>query len=231
MDWVKEAVREEGYALLPGLLPSEEAERLRDAVERARASLSPGGGSGSLRNLFRLCPEVRETALSAAVRTPVEAVLGPGAFPVRAILFDKTPEANWKVGWHQDLVIPVRQQAEAPGFSGWSRKEGVAHCHPPPAVLEGMLTLRLHLDDCGPENGPLRVLPGSHAAGKLEPADIRAWKARVPPAACLLPAGGAVLMRPLLLHASSAMTAPGHRRVVHLEFAAGALPGGLEWPG
>ena len=36
-------------------------------------------------------------------------------------------------------------------------------------------------------------------------------------------------MRPLLLHASASGTAPGHRRVVHLEYAAEPLPGGLEW--
>jgi hypothetical protein len=36
-------------------------------------------------------------------------------------------------------------------------------------------------------------------------------------------------MRPLLLHASSPAQRPGHRRVIHLEFAAGELPGGLEW--
>jgi hypothetical protein len=36
-------------------------------------------------------------------------------------------------------------------------------------------------------------------------------------------------MRPLLLHASSPAADPRHRRVIHLEFAAEPLPGGLEW--
>jgi ectoine hydroxylase-related dioxygenase (phytanoyl-CoA dioxygenase family) len=92
-----------------------------------------------------------------------------------------------------------------------------------------MLTVRLSLDDCGPDNGPLNVLPGSHADGVLSPAQVEAWRHKSAPVPCLVPAGGAVLMRPLLLHASSAARLPGPRRVVHLEYAAGELPGGLEW--
>lgn len=33
------------------------------------------------------------------------AVLGAAARPVRAILFDKTEERNWALGWHQDRTI------------------------------------------------------------------------------------------------------------------------------
>ena len=36
-------------------------------------------------------------------------------------------------------------------------------------------------------------------------------------------------MRPLLLHASSPSRVPGHRRVVHLDFAAVQLPNGMRW--
>jgi hypothetical protein len=38
-------------------------------------------------------------------------------------------------------------------------------------------------------------------------------------------------MRPLLLHASASARVPGHRRVIHLEYAAESLPDGLEWYG
>jgi len=36
-------------------------------------------------------------------------------------------------------------------------------------------------------------------------------------------------MRPLTLHASSAATSPSHRRVLHIEYITGGLPGGLEF--
>lgn len=151
-------------------------------------------------------------------------MVGQRYFPVRGLLFDKTPESNWKVPWHQDLSIAVAARVEAPGFGPWSVKDGVVHVQPPVEVLETMITLRLHLDDCGPDNGPLRVLPGTHALGK-----VAAPPENVSEVVCCLPAGGALLMRPLLLHASSPAVAPGRRRVIHLEFASGALPGGLEW--
>src|SRR5262245_7189469 len=86
----------------------------------------------------------------------VEPILGPGAFVVRGLFFDKTPRANWKVSWHQDLTIAVRVRIEAPGFGPWSLKAGVVHVQPPAEILERMATVRLHLDDCSESNGPLR---------------------------------------------------------------------------
>jgi ectoine hydroxylase-related dioxygenase (phytanoyl-CoA dioxygenase family) len=199
------------------------------ASRRTRPSGSAGGDAYAIRNLLQLVPAARALAQSREARSVIEPVLGSGAFAVRGILFDKTEGANWKVGWHQDLMIAVREKREKPQFSGWSVKAGVAHVHPPASVLEGMLALRVHLDPCGPENGPLKVVPGSHASGKLDAGAIREWRRRVDPVACQVDRGGALLMRPLLLHASSPAVAPGHRRVIHLEFAAEPLPGGLEW--
>ena len=148
---------------------------------------------------------------------------------MRGILFDKTPGANWNVVWHQDLSIAVRERRDVPGFGPWSQKAGVAHVQPPPTILERMLTVRLHLDDCDEANGPLLVLPGSHRSGRLTPEQVQQWRGKTAAVPCLVPSGGALLMRPLLLHASSSSQSPRHRRVVHLEYAAEALPEGLEW--
>jgi hypothetical protein len=225
----------EGYAVVPALLPEAIVKHLYGALAGPSgvAARTRRGSTYALRNLLDV-PEVRGLANSAEVRSLVTAMLGPEAFPVRGILFDKTPEANWTAGWHQDLVIPVRRRpadpSETPGFTGWSIKAGVHHCHPPAEVLEGMLTVRLHLDDTGPENAPLRVLPGSHRNGKLPPEEVRRLVREGGPVACTVPAGSALMMRPLLLHASSPAHSPGHRRVIHLEFAARALPYGLHWP-
>jgi ectoine hydroxylase-related dioxygenase (phytanoyl-CoA dioxygenase family) len=159
----------------------------------------------------------------------VRTVPGPGAFVVRGLLFDKTPEANWPVPWHQDLTIAVKARCEAPGYGPWTVKGGVPHVRPPIDVLEGMLTLRVHLDDCDESRGPLRVLPGSHTRGRLDAEETRRWLDRVAPVSCLVPRGGVLLMRPLILHASSPAEVPLHRRVVHLEYAADRLPGNVEW--
>ncbi len=119
--------------------------------------------------ILRAIPEVRRLAGSPALLDLVEPVLGPGAFAVRGLLFDKTAAANWSVPWHQDLTIAVQDRVEAEGFGPWNVKAGILHVRPPIGVLEGMLTLRIHLDDCETGQGPLRVLPGSHLGGSSAP--------------------------------------------------------------
>ena len=217
------------HELSSRLIAATASERIAPSAVEDETVREKAGRVYAVRNLMAAVPAVAELAASSGVRGCVEPVLGSGAFPVRALLFDKTPGANWKVAWHQDLSIAVRERVDVPGFGPWSIKAGVQHVQPPLAVLERMLTVRVHLDDCGPDNGPLLVLPGSHAAAALSPDGVRQWRQRVAPVPCLVPAGGAVLMRPLLLHASSAANAPAHRRVIHIEYAADALPGGLQW--
>ncbi|MDB5296297.1 MAG: Phytanoyl-CoA dioxygenase [Phycisphaerales bacterium] len=229
---VSDRLEEDGYAIRPGVVPPDVIDRLIGELSSLAASEAVRGRADrvfAVRNLLALSPGVRELVRLAAVRRAVEAVIGEGAKVVRAILFDKVPGANWKVAWHQDLSIAVRQRRDVPGFGPWSVKAGVPHVQPPAELLGRMLTLRLHLDDCGEANGPLRVLPGSHRHGSLARAEVERWRGEGSAVACHVPAGGAVLMRPLLLHASSAATAAGHRRVVHLEWSADPLPDGLHW--
>ena len=123
----------------------------------------------------------------------------------------------------------MKQRIDVSGYGPWSIKEGVPHVQPPIEILETMVTVRLHLDDCDESNGPLRVIPGSHRMGRLDAADIVKSRANQKEVICSMQAGGALLMRPLLLHASSEASAPTHRRVIHLEYAACPLADGLEW--
>jgi hypothetical protein len=76
----------------------------------------------------------------------------------------------------------------------------------------------------------LRVLPGSHLLGELDPQHVEALAKETAAVACIGPSGSVLAMRPLLLHASSPASQPVHRRVVHLEYASEPLPGGLRWP-
>lgn len=133
-----------------------------------------------------------------------------------------------KVSWHQDRTIAVRERKECSGFGPWSIKAGVPHVEAPRHLLENMLAVRVHLDDCGADNGPLQVLPSSHLAGKLSPEQIDEWKRRRTVVQCVAGRGKVLGFRPLLLHRSSKAAVPGHRRVVHIEFATEELSGGLE---
>ena len=226
------AIREEGFAVVPELIDSATVEALRAAVDHASATagtLRRDATVYGMRDLLRAVPEVRALAGSRAVLDRVEAVLGPAACAVRGLWFDKTPAANWGVPWHQDLTIAVLERVDAPGFGPWTVKAGIPHVRPPVEVLEAMLTVRVHLDDCGATNGPLQVVPGSHLGGRLDVAATRDRLDRGPAVDCLVERGGAVLMRPLILHASGAASRPARRRVIHLEYAAAPLPGGLRW--
>jgi ectoine hydroxylase-related dioxygenase (phytanoyl-CoA dioxygenase family) len=218
-------IKENGFAIVSSVIPMDAVDHLLQVL----APLKLGAHRGGVRNLLRISPEVQELARSSSIYVLIEPIVGRDAFPVRSILFDKTPDANWKVAWHQDLTIAVRERRSVQGFGPWSEKEGVVHVQPPVAVLEEMLTVRVHLDDCGLENGPVRVIPGSHRSGRLNPESIEDWCRKQPAEACVVPRGGVLVMRPLLLHASLQAVSPAHRRVIHLEYAASTLPGGLEW--
>lgn len=217
-----------GFAVVADALSAAEVATLLAATNTLPAA-KPDEVRGGYRDLFTLLPAVRDLAGHPGIRRWPAAVLGPGCFAVRAILLDKTPGANWKAAWHQDLTISTRERIERPTFGPWSIKAGIPHVQPPVSILENMLTVRIHLDRCGIDNGPIRVLPGSHRHGKLSPGAMSDWGERVATISTPCAAGGLLLMRPLLLHASSASTAPGHRRVIQLEYASGPLPEGLHW--
>jgi ectoine hydroxylase-related dioxygenase (phytanoyl-CoA dioxygenase family) len=220
----------DGYFIRNGIVADDVVQRLRLAVaaipnrEEVRRRRSVYG----VRNLLEICPDVRVLATESLIRQFVTPVLGDQAFAVRAIFFDKVAEANWSLFWHQDNVIAVRERLEVPGFVGWSQKAGVWQVQPPVEVLAQMIAIRVHLDDCGANNGPLRVLPGSHRFGWLDD-ELDAWKARVPEVVCAVKCGGIVAVCPLILHASAPSETVGHRRVIHLEYAAAELPDGLDW--
>lgn len=156
--------------------------------------------------------------------------LGPTTKAVRAIFFDKSPEKNWYVTWHQDLTIALKRKAETPGYSAWSIKDGIVHVQPPVEVLEEMVALRLHFDDCDGDNGPLKILSGSHKLGRLEN-DFYSLDgvAKDTEKVLTASAGEIIAMKPLVLHASSKSVKPLHRRVLHVEYAACSLPSPLEF--
>ena len=174
-------------------------------------------------------PEVSALARSAPLLDLVGPHLSAPPLPVRAIYFDKSPEANWLVSWHQDLTLALAARVEHPGFGPWSLKDGVPHVQPPVEMLAQMLTVRLHLDAADETNGALRVLPGSHRLGRLSAERIQLLRGEGPEVLCAATVGDALLMRPLLLHASGRSTSPRHRRVLHLEYAAFPLPPALQW--
>jgi len=211
-----------GYAAAPAIVGPREISTVARAIDRL--ALRHAG----TRNLLDR-PWCRALVHRVRNRLANAGVLPQSFVAVQCTLFDKTASRNWLVALHQDLSIPVRARIDHPSLGAWSRKEDSHFVQPPIEVLERLVAVRVHVDDCAIDNGPLRVVPASHTAGRLGPSDSLEMRAALGEEPCVARSGDALLMRPLLLHASSKAKVPSRRRVVHMLFGPPTLPCGLEW--
>jgi ectoine hydroxylase-related dioxygenase (phytanoyl-CoA dioxygenase family) len=224
MNMNTQEIDRDGFIILDRFLSLDLIDRLIQDITALNLTPERAG----IRNILELLPSVQQLAESQEIRSLVEPILGNSARVVRGIFFDKQPTANWKVPWHQDVTIAVKNRLDLPNYHPWSLKGGIHHVQPPVAILEQMLTVRIHLDKTNESNGALKVITGSHCDGKLSDEVIDIWK-QTSQIHCNCEPGGILLMRPLLLHASSAAIIPSHRRVIHLDYAGCNLPEGLDW--
>jgi Phytanoyl-CoA dioxygenase (PhyH) len=214
-------LKEEGWLRLSSGLPAA-------ALSGLPLDAALDVGDAGSRNLLqqRWC-----AALVSPIRSHLQSIglLPADAVAVQCTLFRKTPDCNWKVPYHQDLSIPVAARIANPGLSGWSKKEDGHYVQAPAELLDALLAVRLHLDPSDADAGALRVLPGSHRLGRLSPERIAAMDKRPDEVVCTADAGDLLLMKPLLLHASSKASHPGGRRVLHFLFAPPRPGAGLQW--
>jgi hypothetical protein len=225
-------IERSGFALIENVINEGTADQLLAELENLKTDMACNRRAGKafgIRNLLDVIPSARSLAESSILLSLVTPILGSGAKVVRGVYFDKHKDANWKVAWHQDLTIAVRHRIEVEGFGPWSLKAGIHHVQPPVPILENMLAVRIHLDESDESNGALRVMPGSHEHGRLDADTIQSWKRQGGIVTCPVKKGGVMLMRPLLLHASSAASNPRHRRVLHFEYSSSDLPCGIQW--
>jgi len=226
-------LNEAGYSLVPAVFDGAHVDAITQGLEQAfqnPTAAAMRGESGNVygaRNILFLWRQAASVWQQPPLPEILTALLGPGFGLVRGLYFDKPPENTWALPWHKDMTIAVRDnRLGGTSFTKPTVKAGVPHIQAPLQVLERMATARIHLDDVTEENGPLRVIPGSHRTG----VSMELWD--VAPQSILAGAGDVLLMRPLLAHASN-RSLPGtarHRRILHLEFAAaGELPDGYQW--
>src|SRR5258708_15086791 len=202
---------ENGYWIQENVISHRECDALIAAVSDARRSRA--GARHLMRN-----PDVAELAADRRLLAVAESALGE-AIPYRATLFEKSGKANWLVPWHQDTALPLESSFDAPGWGPWSEKEGTLYAHAPAWALSRVIALRLHIDASTRENGPLRVVPGSHTAGVLTGERVLNYVRTHGETECTVSKGGVLAMRPLLIHASSKAHTSNPRRVLHIEYA------------
>ncbi|MDG5490996.1 phytanoyl-CoA dioxygenase family protein [Psychroserpens sp. SPM9] len=180
-----------------------------------------------MREVLLKMPELKDILFNKNFKKLIKTI-NKEAFLTKAIYFDKSPQDNWYVSWHQDVPINVLEKIETKGFTSWTNKKGVIGVRPPEDISKKTFAMRIHLDDTTVKNGALKVIPGSHQK-RLTDEEIKLITTNSIPFVSELGAGGVQLLKPLLLHASSASKVQRRRRVLHLEFSSIELPNGLQY--
>lgn len=219
---MSETFSRDGFALVHGLLEPADCDALA-ALAAACVSDAPGSREMLAHDWCR------ELAQRLRQHPAIAAVIPAGHLAVQCTYFEKSVTQNWLVPVHQDLSIPVRERVEHPDLRGWSEKEGSLFVQPPVALLEELVAVRVHLDPCGDADGPLQFVPRTHRSGRIDAAQARALRQAGPVVHCALEKGGALMMQPLALHASSKASGASRRRVLHFVFGPANLPCGLQW--
>lgn len=219
------SLAEQGFTLIPDFISAANYSAILAELQQ----LPLGDDAAGIRRIDKKIASIPAYLSCAEFSAQTQDLLPPGAQLVRAILFNKSPSANWSVSWHQDKTVALSRSFADPAWRAWSVKDDVLHAQPPQKLLEQMLTIRVHLDAASGDNGCLKVIPGSHRLGVLSHHQIQAAVAASSAVWCEAAPRTAMVMRPLLIHASSKSTAPAPRRVLHLEFSDWVLPAGVHW--
>ncbi len=227
---IKQNLAENGFAIIEDVYSHNQISSIIETIGKADTSnptYRKSSGLFAIRQFLKELPQVKPYIFVDRLITIINTLFGNNYFVVKSIYFDKPGASNWFVAYHQDLTISVDKKAVVQGFGPWSVKQNQYAVQPPLEVLESNFTIRIHLDDTDENNGALRVIAGSHLKGICRPDTT--YLSRNQESLCSVPRGGIMLMRPLLLHASSRTTNDKQRRVIHIEFSNQTLPEPLSW--
>lgn len=123
-DTLGDEIEERGFAILPHVISPETIAEVSDEISQPDPRRSRAG----VRHAMHLA-SVARIASSSELMALARNVLEPQAFPLRATIFDKSPDANWLVVRHQDTALPLRHRLDVPGWRPWSTKEGIPYAH------------------------------------------------------------------------------------------------------
>ncbi|SHL14325.1 Phytanoyl-CoA dioxygenase (PhyH) [Chitinophaga jiangningensis] len=226
----KQLFENKGFDIVGDVYDAASIDTIIAAIQQAdtnRPTFRRSADLFAIRRFLHEIPQVLPLLLNENMRKLITEIMGPDYFIVKSIFFDKPAGSNWYVSYHQDLTISVDNRQELAGFGPWTVKTNQFAVQPPLAYLQNIVTLRIHLDVTTANNGALRVIPGSHKQGVFRPENID-WST-TSESTCEVPAGGVMLMKPLLLHSSGRTTNEQQRRVIHIEFSNMALPSSINW--
>lgn len=226
----RENISDNGFAVVNDVYSADEVSailKVITAADQSNPAFRKTDDLFAIRQFLKELPQVVPLIFNDKLKAVINAIFDKGYFVSKSIYFDKPELSNWFVAWHQDLTIVVDKRADIPGYGPWTVKQDQFGVQPPLLLLQENFTIRIHLDDTNGNNGALKVIPGSHKKGVYRPETIN-WDEETE-VTCDVNAGGLMIMRPLLLHASNRTTNNKKRRVIHIEFSSADLDGGLGW--
>ncbi len=223
-------IKDNGFDVIEGVYTPLEVKNIVSVIDKADQSNLTFRRTDDLfaiRRFLKEVPEVKNLIFTQKLKSIMHDLFGEGYFVVKSIYFDKPEKSNWFVAWHQDLTVAVNRKVELPGYGPWTVKLDNFGVQPPINILQNNFTIRIHLDDTDKNNGALKVIKGSHLKNvyRVENIDWQAENEEI----CDVKAGGIMIMRPLLMHASDRSTMNKKRRVIHIEFSAENLPVEIDW--
>jgi ectoine hydroxylase-related dioxygenase (phytanoyl-CoA dioxygenase family) len=213
--------RENGYLVVTPVLSASELAKLREVTDRlleeaarvgesTRTFLLEKNAPSGTRLVWRvfdpiaLDPHYLEIVRHPRVLDAVAALIGPDIQLHNSNMHLKLPQHGGEVDWHQDFPYL-------------------------PHTNFDLLNTMILLDDSTPENGCLRVVPGSHRWGPIEhgaPGESTfrlsaAQRAAGQPVAdVVVPAGGMSIHHCLTLHSSKPNRSPRPRRALIFTYRA-----------
>ncbi|MFC0516566.1 phytanoyl-CoA dioxygenase family protein [Mucilaginibacter angelicae] len=223
-------IAHDGFTVIDDIYTSVEVNAIINAIESADKTgplFRQTDDVFAIRQFLKAVPHVSPLLFNERLKSVISNIFGDGYFVVKSIYFDKPGSSNWFVAWHQDLTISVDRKIDIAGYGPWTVKYNQFGVQPPLDILQDNFTIRIHLDDTDEGNGALKVLPGSHLKEIYRPENID-WQQETE-VNCNVQAGGVMIMRPLLIHASNRTTNNRKRRVVHIEFSTVELAAGIDW--
>jgi ectoine hydroxylase-related dioxygenase (phytanoyl-CoA dioxygenase family) len=210
-----------GFLKVEEIYTYEEVEKILQQISKKQLDEKFG-----VRYFLKDNPEISELIFNEKLKRIIQ-LISREAFVIKSIYFDKPPNANWIVNWHQDITINVEGNTSEIGFSKWRKTKSRIAVQPPLKIIENIFTIRIHLDDCSEKNGALRIIPKSHRKGIINSKVIKSELDGIK--ICEVKKGGILIMKPLILHSSKRSENQMNRRIIHIEFSSINLPKGLEW--
>ncbi|WP_299109369.1 phytanoyl-CoA dioxygenase family protein [uncultured Tenacibaculum sp.] len=216
----KKALIDQGFSITECVFSNEEIQRLLLLIETSEKEYA-------IRKLTTKKPEILDVIFgNEKFKKLYELTCDQKYFLSKAIFFNKPSKSNWFVSMHQDLSISVARRIEEIGYTNWTNKNGQLGVIPPNNVLDNTITFRIHLDKTDETNGALSVIPKTHSKGIIRVDESFDKNSLGNEELCIVEKGGVMLMKPLLLHASSKSVSTYDRRVIHLEFCNQEIPMG-----